>query len=969
MKILKTYSIKIAMIVLLLLGVNQHSTAADALDIARIDNYGLTVKINFFSYGLDPSTLDEIRVYEAEGYTNNKNDFTQIRDYDFTNYPNIDSSVYWNGQLNSITTNRLNNFPYDKAMSYYLTFVKGNVESEIPDSTYYFHIKGPKDSINFTIWPPNLTSLGLGNILKFDANAISSMGNTLHYKLVDSPNNDAKIDKLTGELELVPTEVGDFTYTIRAYDKDDVDNNYADQKLNTRVYNCMTTINGVVTINNEPPNLIRGSVDIYKITKDSTIHEKSAPVLNNGKFQALVDEGKYIIRFNGFVENQQLVEWYDAKEGMDEADVVTTTCDETTDISWNIEYTNTLGYRIDMEQLTDYPYSFIPKGGTFEEKIEYTTNPKDEEVEFTLSSEEHFTLTGPNKDILKLNATEPGVYSVGITARMKEYSKVSNKQIVRVWITECDELNELTINLIDKETGEKVEGFVSASLYRLDSTERDSVYYSWTVDSTYTQNGQFVFNLDKGNYFFEAYIRVNVDGKGVSYRYIYNFDEPTNNNSDVENGEIIKMDCENQTLNWEIRVPKAVKSYTISGYAKDEDTNFAIEYAQIEVVGKNKLTDDISTKYTSTNDNGYYTIRVQDDAVYTVSAHSAYDSIDINPYLREYWEETSNPLEATLLDLTSNLDNINFTLTERPDYKNKFNGTVYDEKDSPIESASVIIYLIEPSGFDTKLKYWASSTYTNKDGEFEFENLVPGKYIVYASNSKRAHIPGYYISDDKYSVRSWLDATQIDVESTGDFGNIKLKLESIKLVASNRGLSGKVGRLKDVSPGSNTDLDPLNGVQVFVTNSNDEVINYNHSVKDGGFEVSNLVNGDLNIYFDKVGYQMMHEEITITDNNPKVELNVSMQKLGTTDVTPFEAVNASLYPNPSTGNVTITGDFKLGSYTIKVIDMTGSTIKVIPIDITGANINLDLTGLYVGQYYIQLIGSNANYSTKVTIIK
>lgn len=969
MKILNTYSLKLAMIVLLLLGLTQHSEAADPLNLIRVDNYGLTVSLGFMTNNLDPTTIDELRVYEAEGYTNDINNFKQIRSYDFSNYPNIDSSVRWTGQLNTITTYKQNNFPYDKAMSYYISCVIGNIESDIPDSTYYFYIKGPKDSINFTIWPPNLTTIALGFIVNFNANAISSMGNTLHYKLVDSPNNDAKIDKLTGELELVPTEVGDFTYTIRAYDKDDEDNNYADQKLNTRVYNCMTTINGVVTINNEPPNLIRGSVDIYKITKDSTIHEKSAPVLNNGKFQALVDEGKYIIRFNGFVENQQLVEWYDAKEGMDEADEVETVCNETTDISWNIEHKNTLGYRIDMEQLTDYPYSFIPKGGKFEEKIEFTTNPKGEEVEFTLSSDEHFTLTGPNKDILKLNATEPGFYNVGITARMKEYKNVSTNQIVRVWITECDDINELTINLIDKETGKNITGYITANLYRLDSNDRDSLYYSWTVDSTATQDGKFVFNVDKGNYFFEAFVGVMVDGKFTYYRYIYNFDEPTNNNSNIENSEIIEIDCDNQTLNLEIRAPKEVKSYTISGYAKDEDSNEAIEYAQIEVVGKNKLTDDISRKYAYTNDNGYYTIRVLDNEVYTVSAHSAYDSIDINPYLREFWEETANPLEATVIDLTGNLENINFTLEERSEYKNTLNGIVLNEDDEGIEGASVVVYLIEPTAFDVDLKYWATSGYTDSKGEFEFENLIPGKYIVYSSTNKRDHIPGYYESDDETLTKSWLDATRIEVEETGSFGDLELRLAPLKPIASNKGLSGKVGRLKGVSPGSSAILNPLNGVQVFVTNSDDKVINYNYSEKDGEYEVPNLENGELNIYFDKVGFRMAHEQIIITDNNENIELDVEMEGLSTSDVTPFEDVNASLYPNPSTGNVTITGDFNFGSYLVKVISMTGSTVKIIPVEISAASVSLDLSALYSGQYYIQLIGNNANYSTKVKIIK
>lgn len=826
-----------------------------------------------------------------------------------------------------------------------------------------------QDSIAFRAYPPDMSTLALGDNMGYNGDAFSYQGATLNYKLINPPTSDAEINSKTGEFKLLAGTIGNYNYTIRAFDINN-ESIYSEIIVRTKVINCWSTIEGNITINDqEPKNLLRGSVDIFKKTIDTIKIEKSTYIDQNGKFTARVDEGNYILRFNGYLGNQQVTAWYNAKTDMDDADEVSTSCNNTSSITWNIDYVNTSGYFISMEQLTDYPYNFITKGETFEKKIEYTTNPEDEEVVFSLSNEEHFSLTGPNNDILKLNSTEPGFYNVGITARMKEYNQVSSSQIVRIWVTECDKLNELTVNLIDKETGERVEGYITANLIKLDSNVNDSIYFSRTVDNTSTQNGKFTYNVDKGEYSLEAYLGVNVDGKLTNYRYIYKFDEPTNNNLNVE-GEIIEMDCEDQTLTWEIRVPEEVKSYNVSGYVTDENTNGPVQYAQIELVGKNKLTDDISKMYAYTNDNGYYSVRVLNNAIYSVSARSIYDTLDFKQYIREYWEETNNPLEATILELNDNVENINFTLTERADYKNKLSGTVYDEDDNGVESASVVIYLIEPTAFDDiKYKYWSASTSTDSVGKFVFENLIPGDYIIYTFAYSREYKPGYYSAGSDYLVLSWLDATNIEVEETGSFGDVELRLAPLKPIISNKGLSGKVGRMKDVSQGTSIELDPLNGVEVIVTNSDDKVINYSHSHNGGKFDLTNLEYGVLNVYFDKVGFRMMHEQITISNDNSGVVLDVGMEKLSTTEVTPYKELSASIYPNPSYGYVTIFGEFKLGRYLAKITNVSGNTVKIIPIELTEKKISINLSELSSGQYSIQLIGDKVRYLSNISIIK
>lgn len=965
MKLSNKYFIPL-LLLLLALGMNMPAFSQSPMEIRSMYDQHPLMTINFDAGNNQPGDLDAIRIYEANGHTDNLNDFTLIREYDLSNYPNVDS-VTWNSQVKSIRTTKSNNFQYKQNMSYYMTAVIGNNESNAPDSLYYTYFKEPLDSINFTVFPPSVTTITIGEQFTHNPSAITSGNKIINYGLIDPPNSDASINKETGLLTYNATVAGTFTFIIRAYIESNP-SNYVEQKMKVKVMKCTTYINGNLTSKNQAlENIIRISYDIYKVDADSSTYYSSGALDNNYSFTAIVDEGLYQVKINGYTQEGQISIWYNNTKYIQEADVLETSCGDSTIFDWEVDLSI-----FGKESITLLPFNsgnefeIVNKGEIFEQEIKYTTTPADGEVQLSLSYNKDFILTGPNNNILKLDTQEPGFHQTVVNASLKSNQNVRASQLVTVWQNECEDLTNLKINLKDKGTGELYKGNVVATIY-LASAINDSNMVIKGIDSDTLSNGKLEFNVPKGEYLLELSISTYHNNKLVTYLYKYKTDKPIVGPNDKF--ELIEVGCDDMAIDWEIIPPTPIVDYTISGYVNDEKTNLAIEYAQIEVIGKDKLTDVITRSYSYTNNNGYFSIRVPNNSIYTVSAHSAYDTIDIKPYLREYWEETANPLEATLLDLTGNVDNINFTLTEKPDYENVLNGKVYDEDLDGVESAIVVVYLIEPSAFGDEYKYWSTSAIANNFGVFEFKNLIPGDYIVYTYVNDRKYKPGYYVKGSDNLTQSWLDASKVTVGETGDFGDVPLNLAPLKPIASNKGLRGKVGRLKGVSPGSSAALNPLSGVQVFVTNSDDEVINYNYSEIDGGFEVPNLENGELNVYFDKVGFRMEQEQITVSDVNSNVVIDVDMQQLSTTDVMPFEAINARLYPNPSAGNVTITGDFKLGSYIVKVIDMTGSTVKIIPIEIAGANINLDLSGVSVGQYYIKLIGNNSNYSTKVTIIK
>lgn len=972
MQILNTYRKFSAIIILLVLSMMQYTYALDKIDINRIDDKDHYVTIYFQANQNDPNDLDAIRLYEASGFTNDRNDFKLIREYDFTNYPKGIDSIDWNFQNNSLFTIKSNNFPNDKEMSYFMTAVKGNYESEMTDSTYFYYSKGPKDSIIFSNFPPNLTRLELNGEFYFQAKASSLLQHTLEYKLVNPPNDDAQIDKNTGMFSYKATQTGKFKFTIRAYDANNTDS-YADQYLNVEVYKCYTNVNGMITINNESPQFLeRGSVDIYRVTKDSIEYVTSTPVYKNGQFFTLVDEGKYIAHFNGYIDNQNLVAWYQGKDNQNNADKFETTCGDTTELTWNIKFTNTANYNIILNEIVKFPYETVKKGDKFEKQLTYSTSPKDQEVVFTLSNKQYFSLTGPNNETLTLNTSEPGIYETTVICRMKDFPNIVTSKFVKVWVTECDELKTLSVNVLDIKSNENVKKYISAYIYSLDETNNDTLFYSTYIDSNSTQEGVLQFNLDKGAYFLEMYVTIKDNNQQYSnYRYIYSDDRPTGDSTSPRNGEIIQMDCENQNIDWKIRVPQAVNYHKISGKVTDEKTGDPVKFAQVQLIGKNKLTDKISIQATYTNENGLYSFGVKDDAIYIISAGSFSDSsITEKEYLPEFWKETDNPLEAENIELTKDYQDINFTLTEKPDYKNSLNGYVYDEDDKGVGSIYLIAYLVEPTNFDEDVRFKSYSTRSNKDGSFDFENIIPGNYIVYTFTYGRDYKPGYYISNDLPLIQKWQKATKIEVNESGNFGDIEIRLSPFKGINSNNTLRGKVSRMKSVSPGTPAEGDPLLGVAVIVADDEGNIKQFGYSEKEGKFDISNLPIGKWNVYFDKVGYESSNDVINVNENGKEIYLDVELNKLSTTDVQTFEAVNAKVYPNPTTtGIINITGEYTPGNYTAKVIDMAGNIVLIKQLELTFNKSTLDLSKLMSGQYIIKLFGKYNNYSSKVKIIR
>jgi hypothetical protein len=68
------------------------------------------------------------------------------------------------------------------------------------------------------------------------------------------------------------------------------------------------------------------------------------------------------------------------------------------------------------------------------------------------------------------------------------------------------------------------------------------------------------------------------------------------------------------------------------------------------------------------------------------------------------------------------------------------------------------------------------------------------------------------------------------------------------------------------------------------------------------------------------------------------------------------SIGVNVYPNPSNGNITL--ENISGANTISLVDMTGRTLKSVPVNAERMTVNF--AGVQAGKYLVQITGEQMN---------
>jgi hypothetical protein len=255
-------------------------------------------------------------------------------------------------------------------------------------------------------------------------------------------------------------------------------------------------------------------------------------------------------------------------------------------------------------------------------------------------------------------------------------------------------------------------------------------------------------------------------------------------------------------------------------------------------------------------------------------------------------------------------------------------------------------------------------------GNYTFYNLPTGRpYFVKAALKDTDPDYADYLPTYFGDVLNWSAATPIDLLNPAGAYNINM------IAGSNPGGPGFVGGW--VSQGAGLVAgpgvfegrgvgDPIEGIQVNLTDVNDNPVAYAYTDVDGHYQFSNLALGTYKVYGEILSITAVPSTVTLTGNNPSVN-NADIVVNSTTAVTGVNDLKdihiEGIFPNPVADNSTITISLKeAAELTIRVVDITGRVLVNTTVDVNAGTHQLpvSLKGMAAGAYNVSLTNGTDN---------
>lgn len=368
----------------------------------------------------------------------------------------------------------------------------------------------------------------------------------------------------------------------------------------------------------------------------------------------------------------------------------------------------------------------------------------------------------------------------------------------------------------------------------------------------------------------------------------------------------------------------------------------------------------------NTDNSGNYQISLDKGQSYIVKAW-----LD-KEYITQYYNGTQNFSEAEPVTASDGLT-IDFQLKPVPGFDNFISGKVIDKTGFGTD-AYVIGFLKSSDNYDVTDKYEPRTIEAlTTEGNFFFENLSPGKYILLAIPASSGLVPGYYLKND-YSVLSWLDATEIVMEADTKLFSTVIKLQDVTSATGPGKISGIVigEELKMILKDEDSPMakKQVSGAMTFTVDENDKVRKYDFSEKGGGYTMPGLPNGDYSIGVDKVGYKFYEEGFGIDNSTTNVDKDVELLPYEETSVEETGSLKPLIiYPNPAEDYVYIRYESLSQLSTVRILDLQGREYIEFGLDNnTKDNYKIGLGILSKGIYLIQIIDGENTYTGRLTVL-
>lgn len=456
------------------------------------------------------------------------------------------------------------------------------------------------------------------------------------------------------------------------------------------------------------------------------------------------------------------------------------------------------------------------------------------------------------------------------------------------------------------------------------------------------------------------------------------------NAAELVDAKSVTLECDQkQTVNFVVdKRPEAVK-VVVSGRVFDATTQGGLKALVVfEVRARDPLAASAQLRrvVAETNADGVYEAKIQAGVPYVATA-TVGGRDKKSDYLVEFWNNTNDATQATTINITSNEDGIDFPMDKRPVYQNGFSGTMKSFFTGAAVTGRVVAHQlvsrVKANGDTTTSKKEAVTVETDPSGNYRFENLEPGVYIVFGMPSTRPNVPGWMVQGGK-AAGSWERASRIEVGEIMLTVQYDIQLDTAKgergkgrvrgWVYDKRG--GIVHKVGDERTQSNS---AVIGTLILARDERGEVIDFAMSADEGSYELTELSFGTIKLEADRVNYTPTTQTISVDDKQLDQEVSIGLV-LSTTSVdVPVDAVGTrvNLFPNPAAASASLRFTATAGTATVRVVSMTGITLATETVDVQAGEttIQLSTASLPSGMVMVHVTNDTTNFALPLQIVR
>ena len=353
-----------------------------------------------------------------------------------------------------------------------------------------------------------------------------------------------------------------------------------------------------------------------------------------------------------------------------------------------------------------------------------------------------------------------------------------------------------------------------------------------------------------------------------------------------------------------------------------------------------------------TDSTGSYQARLLAGRAYTTASVKKF-------YLPQFFMNKRSEDEANIIRLTRDTTGIDFSLSPLPVINNSVAGMVMDSTGTGIPSRIILI----PKRYQ-KAPLVVRFTHTDSTGAFSLASVRTGVYVALAIPYGN-FAPAFYKAG-AFGVIRWKNADTIDVH--GNVTGIAVGVVPVQStgVASVHGTVNTTQPLlyKTSGSASTAASAPLPGSNVYLQDSQGNIVGYGLSDDNGGFTMENVPAGSFTLTLDKAGYASASMPVGVALGGFDIPVSgLNQDPENTTSVSETGGVATEFrleqnYPNPFNPSTVIRYALpSAGQVTLKIFNVLGQEVLTLVNGYQAAGTYsavMDGRGLASGVYFYRL---------------